>query len=506
MKSNPASHKTWHGVRTRKAMATPDHDAAEQGAAPRPVVLPAAWDNRAAEALASLAPGEGPVTLQDAAAGWIAPIALRAQRAGIEADLAADLHTLLLTRRGTATDAVWRGGGFKSPGFILNLPAFHHPEHGFDIQAFARAAETAATAMALLSPASATLCIGMSDLSGLLAAQALDYDSNAARSTAAALAFVLRTATDRASAGLAARFGALTEAAPLVRPAHALAAKIEQLPAGTPLRHTATTSIAAPCHAEALLGIETGGIAPAFSPLSDSGTLTATARATLAARGITAEAALAATLAGRSPFGQPHAAAHAAMHDAVSPYVQTMPARPAITQAASPATETRRPLPARRAGYTQKAAIGGHKLFLRTGEYADGALGEIFIGLHKEGPAFRGLMDNFAIAVSLGLQNGVKLADYIEAFTFTRFGPAGLVEGDPAVARATSLLDYVFRNLAANYLGQLNLPEAEDEAYDTIGNGAQDRAPLLPLDLPRTTSSGEDGPRIRRRGLKLVAK
>ena len=101
---------------------------------------------------------------------------------------------------------------------------------------------------------------------------------------------------------------------------------------------------------------------------------------------------------------------------------------------------------------------GGHKLYLRTGEYADGQLGEIFLALHKEGAAFRGLMDNFAVAVSLGLQHGVPLESFVEAFTFTRFGPAGAVEGDPAVRTATSLLDYAFRHLAANYLGRRDIP------------------------------------------------
>ncbi len=486
--------RPWHGVRTRKAIAAPDPDSA-----PRRVTLPASWDDRAAEAVSALAPGEGPATLQDAAAGWIGPIAQRALRAGIEAPLEADLHALLLTRRGTATDQVWRGGGFKAPGFVLNLAAFHCPHDGFDTQGFADAAYTAALSMALLSPSSATLCVGMSDLSGLLAAIGLDYDSDAARAVAASLAFVLRAQSDRASADMAARFGALTEAAALPTPvASPMLGKTIALSVNHPLRHTATTAIATPCRAEALLGIETGGIAPPFSPLTDSGALTTTARATLAARGMTTEAALAATLAGRSPFAQPGSAAHAAMHDAVAPYLHAMPARPA-TQTAT--DSKRAALPARRTGYTQKAAIGGHKMFLRTGEYADGKLGEIFIGLHKEGPAFRGLMDNFAIAVSLGLQNGVKLDDFVEAFTFTRFGPAGTVEGDPAVARATSLLDYVFRNLAVNYLGKTDLPEAEDEAYDTIGDGARDRAPLLPLDLPQ-----EDSPRVRRRGLQLVAK
>jgi hypothetical protein len=183
------------------------------------------------------------------------------------------------------------------------------------------------------------------------------------------------------------------------------------------------------------------------------------------------------------------------MHDAVAPFLQALPPRPAMQP--SERQRARRELPARRAGYTQKASVGGHKLFLRTGEYADGALGEIFIGLHKEGAAFRGLMDSFAIAVSLGLQHGVPLAEFVEAFTFTRFGPAGVVEGDPAVARATSLLDYAFRNLAANYLGE-TLPAAEEEEADTVGEGARDRAPLLPLELP------SDGPRQRRRKLRVV--
>ena len=158
-------------------------------------------------------------------------------------------------------------------------------------------------------------------------------------------------------------------------------------------------------------------------------------------------------------------------------------------------------LPARRSGYTQKVSVGGHKLFLSTGEYTNGRLGEIFVALHKEGSAFRGLMDNFAVAVSLGLQHGVPLEAFVEAFTFTRFGPTGAVEGDPAVAHATSLLDYTFRHLAANYLGRRDIPEAEPEEADTVGNGSRDHAPLLPLDLPTEAS-----PRARRRGFKVVSR
>jgi hypothetical protein len=161
----------------------------------------------------------------------------------------------------------------------------------------------------------------------------------------------------------------------------------------------------------------------------------------------------------------------------------------------------RRDLPGRRTGYTQKASVGGHKLFLRTGEYDDGSLGEIFIALHKEGAAFRGLMDNFALAVSLGLQHGVPLERFVEAFTFTRFGPAGVVDGDPAVHAATSLLDYAFRNLAANYMAGREIPAAEIEDADTVGQGARDQSPLLPLDLP-----DEASPRARRRGLRVVSR
>jgi ribonucleoside-diphosphate reductase alpha chain len=109
-------------------------------------------------------------------------------------------------------------------------------------------------------------------------------------------------------------------------------------------------------------------------------------------------------------------------------------------------------------------------------------------------------MDAFSGAVSLGLQHGVPLEAYVEALTFTRFGPSGVVEGDPGVGRATSLLDYVFRHLAGNYLGRRDIPEAEIEAPDTPGHGARDPSPLLPLDLP-----AEASPRARRRALKVVS-
>ena len=136
-------------------------------------------------------------------------------------------------------------------------------------------------------------------------------------------------------------------------------------------------------------------------------------------------------------------------------------------------TERLRP-PHRRKGYTQKATVGGHKVYLRTGEYEDGRLSEIFIDMHKEGAAFRSLMNNFAIAISIGLQYGVPLEEYVESFTFTRFDPSGMVTGNDTIKMATSILDYIFRELAVSYLGRNDLAHVEpkDLYPDAIGEGS----------------------------------
>ncbi|NML73889.1 vitamin B12-dependent ribonucleotide reductase [Rhizobium sp. S-51] len=136
----------------------------------------------------------------------------------------------------------------------------------------------------------------------------------------------------------------------------------------------------------------------------------------------------------------------------------------------------REKLPNRRQGYTQKATVGGHKVYLRTGEFGDGRLGEIFIDMHKEGAAFRAMMNNFAIAISLGLQYGVPLEEYVEAFTFTKFEPAGMVQGNDAIKNATSILDYVFRELAVSYLGRHDLAHVDtsDFSNTALGKGIQE--------------------------------
>ena len=137
------------------------------------------------------------------------------------------------------------------------------------------------------------------------------------------------------------------------------------------------------------------------------------------------------------------------------------------------AKRERERLPDRRKSYTQKATVGGHKVYLHTGEYDDGRLGEIFIDMHKEGAAFRAMMNNFAIAISMGLQYGVPLEEFVEAFTFTRFEPAGMVQGHENIKNATSILDYIFRELAISYLDRTDLAHVEPEGtrYDEIGRG-----------------------------------
>ena len=153
---------------------------------------------------------------------------------------------------------------------------------------------------------------------------------------------------------------------------------------------------------------------------------------------------------------------------------------------------SREKLPDRRKGYTQKAVVGGHKVYLRTGEYDDGKLGEIFIDMHKEGAALRAMMNNFAIAVSVGLQYGVPLEEFVDAFTFTKFEPAGMVQGNDSIKNATSILDYVFRELAVSYLGRNDLAhvEASEIGFDALGKGVGMDAKSPRVPAARVLSSG----------------
>ena len=171
--------------------------------------------------------------------------------------------------------------------------------------------------------------------------------------------------------------------------------------------------------------------------------------------------------------------------------------------------QEREKLPGRRKGYTQKASVGGHKVYLRTGEYDNGALGEIFIDMHKEGAAFRSLMNNFAIAISLGLQYGVPLEEYVEAFTFTRFEPAGLVQGNETIKNATSILDYIFRELAVSYLGRHDLAHVDPREIvgeTGLGSSDQDTDEQLDLDLPESVSKVVSKGYMRGTPLRLASR
>ena len=184
-----------------------------------------------------------------------------------------------------------------------------------------------------------------------------------------------------------------------------------------------------------------------------------------------------------------------------------------------PVVPTRRRLPAKRHGFTQEARVGGHKLYLRTGEYEDGTLGEIFIDMHKEGAAFRSIINSFAIAISKGLQYGVPLQDFVDTFTFVRFEPQGMVSGHPNIKLATSVIDFVFRVLGLEYLGRTDLVQVEDASkpidqtgehrdlfpsHDDIMHGvgpspaqriASPDAPSVPVISPSISSDGiREGP------------
>ncbi len=489
--------RLWQGVRMRQVAASPDPDAP-----PRLVTLPVSWDDRAAEALACLAPGDGPVSLAAAASAWLGTIAQLCRTDRRDGALVSELHRLLRLRRMAPTAPVWRGEP-GAPGFVLNAGAFFDPATGLDIAGFGEAAGLAARACLLLAPDAPAYAIGFAGLDDLLACLGFAYDSRAARSVGACLAALLRALVEQALEGdqrdllaTGADFPPPPAACPVPGLAEAAArarASVSRTPGMPP-----ATCIAPAGPVEALLGIETGGIAPAFSPVRERH-LTRAAQDRLAACSLSPEAALAASLLGETPLPTASLASYQAMHDAVAPYMHTMPARPQALPGAAPDVHggksgaTFEKLPARHGGLTVKAGVGGHRVFIRTAEYADGRLGEVAVSLPREGALARGLMDSLAQAVSIGLQHGVALDAYVEALAMSDFGPSGLVDGDPSVGHASSLVDYVMRSLAANYLGRL-LPEAEYAA-----TGTEDASPLLPLDLPRGASA-----RARRRALRVV--
>ncbi|MCB8880496.1 TSCPD domain-containing protein [Acidisoma cellulosilytica] len=507
--------KAWQGVRLRWVEAAADPDSA-----PIPVLLPTSWDDGAATALAAMRPMARRVSLPDLADGWIGLAAARAEAAGLFAAtaLAQKLHDLLLRRRGAVGAELWTDTAIaadRMPRFVLNLPAFLDPSTGFDLSGFQDAAALATITLALLRPDARRIAVGFADLDGLLAGLGLSYDSVAGRDVAACVAAVMRGHAEIASARLSSLTGLyalpdIWSAPPLhcvvAGLADAAARAFHDAAALPSCGHIAVAAQTPADAAEILLGVETTGLAPAFARVSVDGRLTRATRQMLAAQNLSPDQALAAMLRGEQPLPSASAEAHAAMHAALAPILPLVPlAQPRLGrlglvqqgQPLSPRPVQPVELPMRRSGTMQKAAVGGHRVYLRTAEYEDGKLGEIGISLQKETPAFRALMDAFAASVSLGLQHGVPLEQFVETFVGTRFGVAGMVEGDPSVGAATSTLDYVFRHLAAAHLGQ-RLPEPDESEIAQLSS-VVDFEPTLPLEWPQET------PETRRRRLRLVS-
>jgi ribonucleoside-diphosphate reductase alpha chain len=513
-------------MRTTQAAADPDD-------APRAVTLPVDWDDEAAAALARLTPGRGPVRLATEAARWVDDLAT-----GPHAAQARSLSCLLMLRQAAPTESLWTGQHDRRPGFVINLAGFVQPGAGFLAEDFVAAlrllclllrdaADRKAAlrngelpfpdlmpavapdrkpdpAPDLAHPAPVAGELLLTNLDACLAALGLDYDSDTARDVACNLASLAMSVAHAGGGG-----ETLLPPARCVVPGLAETARAVWRDAtgetGAPL-HRIETGFSASGPIDALLGGEACGLAPIFSPLRPDGRLAASTLARLAWRGLTPEAAFAAALAGETVLTLPDLQAHQAMHRALAGFVDRMPARPDATTVplrARLALErgARRNLPARHGGFTQKASVGGHRLFLRTGEYEDGTLGEVAITPPRESPMARGLMDALGQAVSIGLQYGAPLDAYVDAFAYTRFGPAGTVEGDPVASYATSLLDYAFRALSDAYLGH-KLPDAPHQ--DAVVDAP---SPMLPLDFPEARGSrASGGPPTRRGGrLRLVS-
>jgi len=501
----------WEGIALRRTRAAADPDSE-----PRSIALPAAWEAEAAEALALLAPGAGPVALPSLAESWIGRLVGRGLQDGLldaaqAASLAESLRHLVLSRRGVPGATTWRGESKAEPRFVLNLPTFLDDAGGFDIAGYGAAVEVGVQALEVLGGGKATrLRLGFADLAGLLAALGLPYDSEAARDVAACLAALTRGAAECASARLAERLGAREPAAllwpaPPARcavPGLAAAARRALDAAGAThgLRHQGCFVLTLPDAAEALLGAETGGLAPAqgatrYMQTADGSVAEQPTRA--ARRAETLHPGRAAALLVPVPDS-----ARAAMERAVSPYLHA--ASPAPLARPEPARPLPPPRPALAGGTVWKVVVGGHRVMLRATEAPDGSLAEITLSMGKEGSGFRGLLDGFLQAVNIGLARGVPLSDYVAAFAYTRFGPSGTVEGDGEILCATSVLDWAFRRLAIAHLGGKAArqlwpdPALEDCAAEATGTPA-DRGPMLPLNLPEQPS-----PAARRRTFRLV--
>ncbi|MBV1837448.1 vitamin B12-dependent ribonucleotide reductase [Acetobacter estunensis] len=530
------ARRYWDGVPLRTVMATPDPDAPA-----REVTLPEDWEDEAASALAGMIPGTGTIRLPDESTRWIERFAAdiaseNGGAAGSNAISGRSLAWLLMLRQASPTLSVWHGALDRRPGFVINLAAFVLPDQGFAGDAFVAALRLLCLALRTDSKARADrrngelpldlftaaeqrtqpddalgLPLGepqpvagellLTNLDACLAALGFDYDSDQGRDAACSLTalttLVAREGTGGDNLPLTPHRQVVPGLAAVMRDAWSRAAVETDTPEAR-----VETGFSSPGPIDALLGCEACGIAPVFSLLRSDGQLAVSTLARLAARGLTVEAALASALAGEMPLPLPGPDAHMRMYRALAGFVDRVPARPDPISSPMPRVLPRgviRPLPERHTGIAQKTSVGGHRLFLRTAEYEDGTVGEIALTPARESAMVRGLMESFSEAVSVGLQYGAPLEEYVERFAYSCFGPAGTVEGDPVAAYATSILDYAFRALSNIYLHR-RMPDAPHEDAEHAAS------PFLPFDEP--PPDGPGGPRSpgdRRRGLRLVS-
>jgi hypothetical protein len=492
----------WDGVTLRRERCGADPDSP-----PRPIALPASWEDGAAEALAALAPGSGPVVFPTFAEGWIRRVTTRGRRLGLldspeEADgLAEALRALLLARRGAPGAEVWRDRK-EEARFVLNLPAFMDSGGSFDAAAYAAAVGLGVRVLDILGHGRAPrLRVGFADLAGLLAAFRLPYGGAEARAVAAAIAALTRGAAEAQSGRLAERHGALhpvalfwpepPEETAIPGLARAARAALDEAAAAPGLRHGGCVALAPADAVEGLLGAETAGLAPASGAVVPA----RSAEGRLVLR--PTRAALRAGDIAAGLLAPPTPESRAAMEAAVMPFLDAAPPAPPAraTTPQSPRRTAPRPVSAP-AARTWRVTIEGARVALRAAEDDRGRLREIAFSLPREGVAGRALHEAVAQAVTLGLGHGVLLESFVDAYAYAP-GAGGMVEGDAAIRRATSVLDWAFRRLALDYLGRADLPDpAEEEMPVPV---AASQLPLLPLDLP-----AQPAPR-RGRGLRHAA-
>lgn len=519
----------WNGVRTRNLQAAIDPDASLYS-----VTIPDRWEDQTATAILQLCSDRqlNASTIQSdrIIANWLVPLCDYANKIGIKDWDIKDWENLLLSQQACPNLSIWQHDISQKPAFTVNLAAFASAETGFDAYSFRKTLKIVIDSLRLLykqyfnfidselpftefknqntlnapsltsNDTAGTLYL--TNLDACLAHLGLNYDSNQGRDVACCLACF---ATLLATAGCGADFlplspdwNALPELALLAKEVWEDASQ----EIDPPLTKIAT-SFSVPGPEDLLLESEACGLAPIFSPITEDGHLAMSTIARMAKQGLTPENALAATLSGKSVIPLPSHQAHYMMYQALAAFVTSMPSRPHSTDYPLSAKTVlprgiRQPLPFRHKGITQKTSIAGRALFLRTGEYADGSLGEISITPSKENAMVKGLLDSLGQAISIGLQYGVPLKEFVSAFAYSRFGVAGTVEGDPGAAYATSFLDYCFRVLSDVYLNE-PLPDAPNNL-----DSNEDRIPMLPLELPNEKDNKKSTPSHHRK-FKLVS-